>query len=258
MGDSIVLWRMCIVWNRSRPIVAFAMVLLLAALGVNIANIASVVFDPRDISVNNGLTDLEPIPVYDESSVGLAAAFMSLMSNLCATFLVGFKAWSHRRQLSEHACFNKRRTLAERVMQLLVESSLIYTSIWVLYCISFFRKISVYTVMFTAPGVTWFRVTAVDHLDAAMAQITSIYPLLVFGLLALDKIHYARGPRFLSHDGDQPRIHLAPATGDVHVERPSAFGTESAHVALHHNATRESIARMNGDGKNERAMAAPK
>ena len=97
MSDSIVLWRMHVVWNRSRPVLALAAVLLLATLGLNVANIISSVRNPVRVYVNIGshenVDDTEDIPTYGYTRIGLIAAFMSLISNLSATTLVGIKVW---------------------------------------------------------------------------------------------------------------------------------------------------------------------
>ena len=101
MSDSIVLWRMCVVWGRTRPICAFAAILLLTTLGFNMADIVLITrkFVTYDASTSsNGSTAITGsgiITAYGRSDAGLAAAFLSLMlaSNICATLLVGIKTW---------------------------------------------------------------------------------------------------------------------------------------------------------------------
>ena len=96
MSDSIVLWRMHVVWNRSRPVFALAAVLLLATSGLNVANIISSVRNPvrvNKIGSHENVDDTESIPTYGYTHIGLVAAFMSLISNLTATTLVGIKVW---------------------------------------------------------------------------------------------------------------------------------------------------------------------
>ena len=93
MSDSIVLWRMCVVWERARFVLLLAVTLLVTTFGLNIANIV----ETATLRTTSGVTfndnDTETIPTYGETSVGLAAAIVSLAGNLCATALVGFKAW---------------------------------------------------------------------------------------------------------------------------------------------------------------------
>ncbi|KZV60077.1 hypothetical protein PENSPDRAFT_694595 [Peniophora sp. CONT] len=94
MSDSIVLWRMCVVWDRARPAVIFAATVLVTTLALNIANIVVIAAGLRagkfdDATVNS--KDTEFITTYGGTTIGLAAAFISLASNLCATILGSVK-----------------------------------------------------------------------------------------------------------------------------------------------------------------------
>ena len=98
MSDFIVLWRMCVVWENSRPIIFCAMALLVTTLGLNIANIAGIEGNAAGAAVISSVCvtnfqDSELLSTYGENSIGLAAAFVSLASNIIATTLVGFKVW---------------------------------------------------------------------------------------------------------------------------------------------------------------------
>ena len=95
MSDSIVLWRMHVVWNKSRPITALGVTLLLTILGLNVANIVGVArYEAMYVyGVYENTQDTEIVATYGNTPVGLAAAFMSLASNICATALVGIKFW---------------------------------------------------------------------------------------------------------------------------------------------------------------------
>ena len=95
MSDSIVLWRMCVVWDRARSVRILSAALLVATLGLNIANIVvleRITVNSRWFRVKNH-RDSEIISTYGLTPIGLAAAFVSLASNFCATGLVGIKAW---------------------------------------------------------------------------------------------------------------------------------------------------------------------
>ncbi|VDB85183.1 unnamed protein product [Peniophora sp. CBMAI 1063] len=230
MSDSIVLWRMCVVWERTSSVRMIGAVLLIATLGLNIANIVvlhRIMVYTRWFPRNS--RDSEIITTYGLTPVGLAAAFLSLATNLFATVLVGTKAWIHRRQVSHQFGPKTRRTLAGRVMELLVESGVVYTAIWLLYCISFFRQITTQTVF--GPDSNESLVTAVDHLDGAMAQLTSIYPLAVFILIALDKIHHSRVSQPSRSDewprGKNRAVNVSLEI-DVQIERSTSLSPKSA------------------------------
>ena len=103
MSDSIVLWRMCVVWERARSVRIFSAALLVATLGLNIANIVvikRIMVDSHGFRARNS-RDSEIISTYGLTPIGLAAAFVSLASNFTATALVGFRFWCVM-----YACFH--------------------------------------------------------------------------------------------------------------------------------------------------------
>ncbi|VDB85191.1 unnamed protein product [Peniophora sp. CBMAI 1063] len=203
LSDTIVLWRLCAVWEKRRPVIAFGLTLSVVILGLNVANVGINAHEQIDFdtvkAVNGNSSDSEFIATYGSTAIGLAAAFISLGSNLCATILVGVKAGIHRRRFRYFE--NAPRTRTQRFMELLVESGAIYSLIWILYCVSFYQRITVQGTLAGSQTDTSdaLFVTAESHLDAAMAQITSIYPLMIFILVALNKIHHDRGPESLRH-----------------------------------------------------------
>ena len=95
MSDSIVLWRMCVVWDRVRSVRVLSAVLLVATLALNIANIVVLERITKDYHWFRAKNhrDSEIISTYGFTPIGLASAFVSLASNFCATVLVGIKAW---------------------------------------------------------------------------------------------------------------------------------------------------------------------
>ena len=82
---------MCTIWEKARFAVVLSAVLVVttAILAIfNVVGLGRLV----DGGPENAL-DSEVLPTFGETTVGLAAAFMSLASNACATGLVGLKAW---------------------------------------------------------------------------------------------------------------------------------------------------------------------
>ncbi|KZV67780.1 hypothetical protein PENSPDRAFT_41969 [Peniophora sp. CONT] len=159
LSDSIVLWRMCVVWDRTLNF------LVIPQYSRNFE-------EPSHLLPTENLKDSEIIDTFGGTYVGLASAFVSLASNLCATILVGTKFWLHRRRVTKYFHHDRHRTLAERVMELLVDSGVMYTAIWLLYCISFYRPITTQEPIPLGHFVNAETVTTASHLDAAMAQIT--------------------------------------------------------------------------------------
>ena len=95
MSDAIVLWRMCAVWENKRWIIAVAAMLVVTTVRLNIANLVFVGTGLCGGCVTNeawNTQDSDVLTTYGRNSIGLAAAFISLASNLSATLLVGLKA----------------------------------------------------------------------------------------------------------------------------------------------------------------------
>ncbi|KZV66950.1 hypothetical protein PENSPDRAFT_68349 [Peniophora sp. CONT] len=196
MSDFIVLWRMCLVWEKNRLAIIFTAFMAVTLLGINILNVISLYgYSLRPSPA--GADDTEIISTYGKTSFGLAAAFLSLASNACATALVALKVWLYGRRSTVFASSAGRHTLAARVKELFVDSGVVYTTIWALYCASLFQPI---TTLAGNPGNSGLLpITAVAYLDAAMPQITTIYPLSIFILVALDEIRRSRGLQVLRH-----------------------------------------------------------
>ncbi|KZV65335.1 hypothetical protein PENSPDRAFT_134212 [Peniophora sp. CONT] len=192
LSDTIVLWRTYIVWDKSRRVLIFGATLILATFCMTLANIIVVA---GGFGVPLHYEDQERVVTFGQNQLGLAAVYLSLASNVCATSLVALRTWLHRRQLATHARTANRRTFLERFMELLIDSGIAYTLLWGFYILNFYIPLQAAPLIGTNSALDY--VTTVDHLDAAMAQITVIYPLLIFILVALDKTHSARGPRVL-------------------------------------------------------------
>lgn len=112
-----------------------------------------------------------------------------------------------------------------------------------LYCISFFRTVTSKPLLYYSSNEPDIRgnITAAGYLDAAMAQITvrfnsfqaglrsspstaqSIYPLIVFILVQLDKVHHSRVLKPLrNNDLPKERSFAVTVTFDIDVERSTA------------------------------------
>ncbi|VDB91302.1 unnamed protein product [Peniophora sp. CBMAI 1063] len=190
LSDTIVLWRTYIVWDKSRCILLFAAALVFTTTSMILANIVALAS-----SLDTLLTyfDEERVATFGKTQFGIAALYLSLASNLCATILVAARVWLYRRQLVAHARETNKRTFVERFMELLIDSGTAYTLLWIFYIVSVYVYIPAGSIM----TPTYEVITLVDHLDTAMAQVTTIYPLLIFILVALDKTHSVQGPRLL-------------------------------------------------------------
>ena len=91
LSDAIVLWRMCTVWDKRRFTITLSVVLVVTTTALAIANLVGLSGIAGGGTGN--LLDSEVLPTFGDNSIGLATAFMSLASNVCATVLVALKAW---------------------------------------------------------------------------------------------------------------------------------------------------------------------
>ena len=112
LGDAIVCWRACVVWQNNRAVLAACGVCLVATFCECCLTLLHSTWKPSDVLVKAlGIIDTtlscnmglhwsqmhSNIPIsgamYKGFSVGLAACILSFSTNLLATLLVGWKAW---------------------------------------------------------------------------------------------------------------------------------------------------------------------
>ncbi|KAI0808344.1 hypothetical protein C8Q74DRAFT_1187806, partial [Fomes fomentarius] len=124
-GDAIVWWRAWVLWKNRRAVQVLGVIMLLAtaASAIFLSNSASSTFDETITTYAGAL--------FGGDGWGTAAAILSLVTNLVATSLIGLKAWQHRRLVRAHLTQGTMRTQVERTLLLLVESGLLYCTLWV-------------------------------------------------------------------------------------------------------------------------------
>lgn len=95
---------MWIVWDKARFTLILSIAFVLTTAALAIANLMELAGLSAGLSTGNKL-DSEVIPTFGDNSIGLAAAFMSLASNVCATGLVGLKVWYGN---ANRSCWSQR------------------------------------------------------------------------------------------------------------------------------------------------------
>ncbi|VDB96626.1 unnamed protein product [Peniophora sp. CBMAI 1063] len=189
MSDAIVLWRVVVLWEKGRrpDVVITAIAMLGLTIALTITNLVSILKVDQSKLQNmftpNYFAESLTTGIQSGDFFGLLALAASLGSNIVATCLVGNKAWRYRRQIVERFRHGVSRTMAERVVGLLVESGALYCVVWVLYIIANLAPIP-------TDGVPGLHL--VDHLNVALAQLTSIYPTLIIILVALERSYCDR------------------------------------------------------------------
>lgn len=83
---------MPVVSSQNRRVLGLPTFLIASTLGLNMSNFIQLTPGGNHSRVLVNHADPEAIPIFGIHSAGLAAVFMSLASNLCATVVVGLKA----------------------------------------------------------------------------------------------------------------------------------------------------------------------
>ncbi|KAH9015148.1 hypothetical protein EDB83DRAFT_2224576, partial [Lactarius deliciosus] len=163
LTDGVVVWRawvICRVESR-KLLIASIVMLVLTMLGVaaTICVRVFIIIDP--VSHNNRLTTA--INVFQETTL-----ISSFVTNILSTGVVSLKAWRYRRWIVEdlQRVVNKR-TKAERVLALLVESGVFYT---------FSGAMLVASSLIHTPGSNFVLGTL--YLQAAV-HLAGIYPVII-------------------------------------------------------------------------------
>ncbi|KAJ3984376.1 hypothetical protein F5890DRAFT_51177 [Lentinula detonsa] len=163
LSDCIVAWRAWILFQHDRLWRCALVVLMVANIGVNIADCIW-----GDIELK--------VEVAGSTTLDWLSSILSLVVNLLATLLIAFKAWKHHRFMTE--ALLRRRTRAQSMLLLLVESGAIYCAIQSVYAV--FILLDVYTVVDVGFSQAMNIITAMSIVAAAC------YPVAVIILIHKD------------------------------------------------------------------------
>ncbi|KAJ7603721.1 hypothetical protein FB45DRAFT_959034 [Roridomyces roridus] len=135
VGDSVVIWRAWVIYQRTLWMVSVPCVLL----------IMSSVFTIIDITCLTGAGYSDVTSISNGGAVcthaELVAWAFSLGMNASCTLLIGLKAWRHRRATNSLGIIEngrRRQMSTNRILSLLVESGFIYCLFWLTQLILFF------------------------------------------------------------------------------------------------------------------------
>ncbi|KAM5536749.1 hypothetical protein V8D89_009588 [Ganoderma adspersum] len=189
LGDAIVCWRACVLWHRSRLVKGICIAFLLTTFALGIV-------DTRFTCApsNNSFLDRNAVgtgSMYSGVSSGVAASVLSFSTNLCATVLVGYKAWEARRRLREYIVAGPMASQMEKVFALLVESGAAYCALWavvVAWQIGDYQKI-----VETNSGNNTFWDIFDVIIKGALVPLIAIYPTIIIVLVALNRSHVENG-----------------------------------------------------------------
>ncbi|KAJ7141447.1 hypothetical protein C8R44DRAFT_247011 [Mycena epipterygia] len=126
LSDAVIVWRAWILCLRNHRkylcITMFFLVLTTTSVTCTIIfRIIALIEAPFKAQFPNSSYLVQGINILQISNLG-----MSLISNFSATAVVGVAAWRHRQSIRAAFADNKKRTKADQVLALLVESGLLY------------------------------------------------------------------------------------------------------------------------------------
>ncbi|KAF9065040.1 hypothetical protein BDP27DRAFT_1332614 [Rhodocollybia butyracea] len=108
IADTVILWRAWAVWMNNKKVKWTLLILMLADMGVSLADCIAD-FRIPSTQVNGAIT------------LDWVYFLLSLFVNMIATCLIALRTWRHRKSM-ESFSIGRRRTKAEGVLLLLVES----------------------------------------------------------------------------------------------------------------------------------------
>ncbi|KAI0808345.1 hypothetical protein C8Q74DRAFT_1188102, partial [Fomes fomentarius] len=125
----IVWWRAWNLWRSSRGVLLLYVALALATFGTYDMVLSTDRFNEQATTTSGTL--------FSGNQAGSAASVLTLVTNISATILVGMKALEHRDSVRRYLKVGSRRTRAEKILAILLESGIVYCVIWVCSQLSF-------------------------------------------------------------------------------------------------------------------------
>ncbi|KAJ6558038.1 hypothetical protein B0H19DRAFT_1149571 [Mycena capillaripes] len=159
VGDSVVVWRVWVLFPRRRWVVLIPSFMLLLSFFCGAVFLVAYM-----MVVRNGAAGW--MAVFHDSGLFISWIF-SLATNVSCTIILGIKAWHHRRMV--RTLCTSRRMATEKVLSLLVECGFIYCLFWLTQLVQFFT-------FFTASTATLYAQQVLGDLGD---QVSGMYPTLI-------------------------------------------------------------------------------
>ncbi|KAJ7124255.1 hypothetical protein C8R44DRAFT_561688, partial [Mycena epipterygia] len=163
VGDTVVIWRAWVLYQKKIWAVAVPCIMLLMSLIFMIIDI--VCLTGAGFSSESAIAGDSPVCTHAE----LIAWAFSLGINLSCTTLIGYMAWNHRKAMrAMNILGNSRRPLTDKLLSILVESGFIYCLFWLTQLILFFQ------ISRDSPVVYLYEL-----FSGMSDQISGMYPTLI-------------------------------------------------------------------------------
>ncbi|TFK81539.1 hypothetical protein K466DRAFT_656110 [Polyporus arcularius HHB13444] len=218
IGDSIVWWRAWVLWPDNRVVrcsmLTFTSVLDTADVCLQVARQAAPGVGSFKLPTE-GDQFIEG-SMFAGSAYGLLAGLCCLLTNVAATSLIAYRAWEHRCIIMSYLRRSSRRTQVERTLALLVESGLLYCTLWM--------GVVVCDFIHAPPG---HENSAFAHgfryvMNGCLVPIIGMYPTLMIIVCAVDRSLYEKSADDLVRGFDEPSIRRCGTLSEL-LSASSAF-----------------------------------
>ncbi|KAF5344491.1 hypothetical protein D9758_014151 [Tetrapyrgos nigripes] len=163
ISDAIVVWRAWILFPDNLAIKGLLSLCIIGSL-------VGVYTDAGISAVRN----LKNVTNTGEKELVLVRAIPLLVTNIIATSLIGYKAWSHHHEIRKNLGQSIRYgSKVQKVLLLLAESGIMYCTLW----------ITLIAIAFTSGGDTF---SAQIYLGV-MPFLSALYPVLIILIVAVEK-----------------------------------------------------------------------
>ncbi|KIK53005.1 hypothetical protein GYMLUDRAFT_250717 [Collybiopsis luxurians FD-317 M1] len=170
LGDFIVAWRAWKLFQHEKLWKIVLLSLLLANVGINIADC---IWNEIDIVQ-------ESTGIGQRSTLDWLSPTMSLAINLCATLMITWKTWNHHRMMADSSHIQSR---AINILLVLIESGVIFCLIQVVYLS--LNVVDMDTSDGTAASSLTFQL-ALEAVTGLQIIAAPLYPLAVFILIGIE------------------------------------------------------------------------
>ncbi|KAL0057852.1 hypothetical protein AAF712_015502 [Marasmius tenuissimus] len=179
LSDSVVVWRVYVVFGRDKRVLATGVALLTALFsGLLLCNLTQIGIGFPSVAHLHFLAPAELV-------IDIVTLILSALVNIWATGMIAYQAWRYRREIKVHLRDSTTRSFAESMLILFTETGAVYTSLWIL------KNIIVIPQLVKTPYTT--------YANQIMYQMTGMYPTVIIILVALQKSHLET--QFTSYGG---------------------------------------------------------
>ncbi|KAF5360276.1 hypothetical protein D9758_009133 [Tetrapyrgos nigripes] len=169
LGDIVVCWRVSVVYKNDKWVfwtaVAWLVILAPLLLTCNLTQIGV------------GFPNITHLHVLAGSQlyIDIFALSVSALINIWATVMIALKAWRSRYNLRLFLLKSSRKTFAESIMTLFVESGIIYSVAWIAKNVIIVPQVA--------------NTSYTNYAIMIMNQVVGMYPTIILVLVALHKSH---------------------------------------------------------------------